>query len=167
MGANKNIILHSGNEFTNENNYLRMKRINITRALFILVTLLTFSNCSKTQDIIPNVYVDTYVYLTQPTSINLNAVGGWIYITGGVKGIVVYRKSPDEYVAFERNCPYKPQDNCAIAVESSNIIANDACCGSRFQLTDGLVIKGPSTRSLKQYIATLDNVNNVVHIYNY
>ncbi len=141
-----------------------MKFFKILSCLFLLIIM---SECSKTEEVIPNIVVDQYVYLRQPSNINLNAVGGWVYLTGGSAGIVVYRKSNDEYVAFDRNCTYKPLEKCTITVEQSNILATDACCGSRYQLTDGLVIKGPSTISLKQYTTVLDEVNQVLHIYNY
>ena len=32
---------------------------------------------------------------------------------GGIKGIYVVRQNASTYLAFERNCPYKPLDACA------------------------------------------------------
>lgn len=143
--------------------------LKFSRALFswtlFLSLALTFSECSKSEDLIENIYVDLYLDTTLPANNSLIVTGGWVYATGGVKGIIVFRRSNDEFVAFERNCTYNPQEKCAVAVESSNIIAHDACCGSRFQLTDGIVIKGPASRGLKQYMATFNN--GVVHVYNY
>ena len=135
-------------------------------AFFFTVMSVCCSQCKKSDDPINSVQVDVYLDPTLPSNNNLTVVGGWIYVNGGVKGIVVYRRSPDEYVAFERNCPYLPQNKCAVKVETSNLIVSDACCGSQFQLTDGIVIKGPATRGLKQYAAVADK-NGVVHVYNY
>jgi nitrite reductase/ring-hydroxylating ferredoxin subunit len=133
--------------------------------LFIFPVIF-FSQCKKSPDPIDSVQVDVYLDPSLPSNNNLTVVGGWIYVNGGVKGIVVYRRSPDEYVAFERNCPYLPQNKCAVKVEPSNLIVSDACCGSQFQISDGIVIKGPATRGLKQYAAVADK-NGVVHVYNY
>jgi nitrite reductase/ring-hydroxylating ferredoxin subunit len=124
-----------------------------------------FSACTKSEDVIENVLVDIYLDTSLPSNNNLTVIGGWIYVNGGSKGIVVFRRSNDEYVAFDRNCTYQPANKCAVKVESSNLIVTDACCGSRFQLTDGIVIKGPATRGLKQYNAIADK-NGVVHVYN-
>lgn len=144
----------------------QMNTIKTTFPFFIsLLLVLVFTKCAKDDDQIENVYVDAYLNTTLPSYNNLVVVGGWVYIPGGVKGIIVYRRNNDEFVAFDRICTYKPAEGCAVAVDSSNIIATDACCGSRFQLTDGIVIKGPASRGLKQYMATF--TNGVVHVYNY
>ena len=81
----------------------------------------------------------------------LNTVGGWEYITGGYNGIVVYRLSQDEFVAFDRACPYDYKNSCRIVVESSFTTTIDSCCGSRFLLNDGSPFKGPASVSLKKY----------------
>ncbi len=135
--------------------------------LFSFVLVFILSTCTKDQDVIPNIVVDVTINIHQPAYVNLTPVGGWVYVNGGLKGIVVYKKGPDEYAAYERNCPYQPSNKCAVIVESSNIIAIDSCCGSRFQLTDGIVIKGPASRGLKQYTSTYNSNNGDLHIYNY
>lgn len=113
----------------------------------------------------PNVYVNIYIYTTDPEFVNLNAVGGWVYITGGSRGIVVYRNSIEEFMAYDRHCTYEPSNSCArIEVEQSNITAVDSCCGSKFVLTDGSVINGPASLSLKRYPIKLEG--NTLHIYN-
>jgi nitrite reductase/ring-hydroxylating ferredoxin subunit len=132
----------------------------------LLCSMLFFSNCKKNDDLIESVMVDVYLDPTLPSNNNLTVIGGWIYVNAGVKGIIVFKRSPDEFLAFERNCTYLPQNKCTIKVESSNLIAADACCGSRFQLTDGIVVKGPASRGLKQYATSVDK-NGVVHVYNY
>src|SRR3954470_4965228 len=101
-----------------------------------LVSLLCFFSCRKdTNNTVPIVAVDIYIYTSNPSFINLNPVGGWVYITGGVRGIIVYRKSSSEFIAYDRNCTYHSNDVCAtVVVDNTNIIATDTCCHSKFSL---------------------------------
>lgn len=124
------------------------------------------TSCKKdTIDVVPNVYVNIYIYTTDPEFVNLNAVGGWVYITGGSRGIVVYRNSIEEFMAYDRHCTYEPINSCArIEMEQSNITAVDSCCGSKFVITDGSVITGPASLPLKRYQAKLEG--STLHIFN-
>ena len=123
-------------------------------------------SCKKdTRDVVPNAYVNLFIDTTYPEFVNLNAVGGWVYITGGSRGIVVYRNSIEEFMAYDRHCTYEPSNSCArIEVEQSNITTVDSCCGSKFVLTDGSVINGPASMPLKQYQAKLEG--NTLRIFN-
>jgi len=129
-----------------------------------LLVLLTFGCKREKQDTIPNVYVDIYLYSYDPNFISLNAVGGWVYITGGVKGLIIYRRSQNEFMAYERNSPYEPSQGCAVTVDQSNVLIDDKCSASQFLITDGSVTKGPATLPLKQYKTTWDG--SVIHIFN-
>ena len=75
---------------------------------------------------------------------------------GGVKGVVVVRQNASTYLAFERNCPYRPYDACALVSldRNSRLFLRDSCCTSQFDLR-GQVIGGPAPRPLKQYSTTL------------
>ena len=127
--------------------------------------MLLIVNCGKEQDIVPNVNVDIYISLSDPNFIDLNPVGGWVYITGGSRGIIVYKKSTTEFMAYDRHCTYLPSNSCArVEVDKSQIMAVDSCCGSKFLLTDGSVIGPPATIPLKSFSTTFDG--NTVHIYN-
>ena len=136
-------------------------------AVSMFALILFASECKKDSSTIPNVAVDFYVYLSQPSSIKLNSVGGWMYSNGGVKGIIVYRRSNDEFAAYERDCPYDPNETSAkIEVDASNIIALDKRCGSKFNLLDNTIVNGPTTRSLKMYHSDYDVSSATVHVYN-
>lgn len=135
--------------------------------VFVLGIILTLPvSCKKeARSDIPDANVDAYIYINNPTYINLSVVGGWTYVNGGVRGIVVYRKSSNEFMSYERNCTFQSTDACAtITVDKNSIMATDSCCGSQFLLTDGSVIKAPAAIPLKQYRNTFDG--NVLHIYN-
>lgn len=132
----------------------------------LLLTGLFFFSCKKeTENTVPNAVVDIYIYINNPSYSNLTSVGGWVYITGGVRGIVVYRKSNTEIAAYERNCTYQSSNTCAtVYVDNTNIIAKDTCCGSQFSIYDGSVLQGPAGIPLKPYSTTFDG--NLLHIYN-
>ena len=120
--------------------------------LLIIFFLFLFPNCRKNDEPVPYVYVNFYVNLSSPQFISLTSVGGWVYVTGGYKGIVIYRNSIDEFCAYDRACTYKPTTDCErIDVEDNGITAIDSCCGSRFLLMDGSVVNGPATVSLTRY----------------
>jgi nitrite reductase/ring-hydroxylating ferredoxin subunit len=135
-------------------------------AAILLIATIGFMSCRKDNDnSVPNTAVDIYIYLSNPSFNNLNAVGGWAYVTGGIRGILVYRKSTTEFMAFDRNCTYQPSDVCStVYVDSSNIIAVDTCCNSQFSLYDGSVLQAPAGLPLKAYSNTFDG--SVLHIYN-
>jgi hypothetical protein len=135
--------------------------------IFLVILLLVPFSCKKdqTKTPIPYASVDIYIYTSNPSFISISAIGGWTYIAGGVRGILIYRKSNTEFMCYDRNCSYQPEDACAtVVVDNSNIIAKDTCCHSEFLMTDGSVLKAPASVPLKAYTNTFDG--NVLHIYN-
>jgi nitrite reductase/ring-hydroxylating ferredoxin subunit len=125
-----------------------------------------FGGCKKDEDRIPYVYVDAYVSVSDPNFSALNAIGGWVYITGGSKGILLYRYSTNTFMAYDRHCPYNPNDPCSrvIVDPNSNLLVKDDCCGSVFLITDGSPNSGPATKALLRYQTSFDG--NTIHIYN-
>src|SRR4051812_5159969 len=89
-----------------------MIRIKNYLLLFLLLTLLSCHKKAKTQPIanhpVPYVPVAISVYPNDPLNFALQSIGGWKYIDGGINGIVVYRKSDQEFVALERTSSYHP-----------------------------------------------------------
>ena len=136
----------------------------ITSLLTAFIFCLTY--CKKDDSTIPNVSVDTYIYLTQPSNFNLNAVGGCQYIDGGVKGIIVFRKSYNEFAAYERDCPYDPTVSAARVDTSGGTVGIDHNCGSQFSLFDNSILNGPATRGLKTYYAEYNASAQTVYIHN-
>ncbi len=134
-------------------------------SFFLFIILV--SSCVRNQNIVPYVYVNQYINISLPSYSSLNAVGGWIYITGGSKGIIVYRQSFDQFSAYDRHCTYNANDPCGKAsVDSTNSFVECSCDGSQYQLYDGLVIQGPALYSLKPYQTTFDPLTNQLHIFN-
>ena len=125
----------------------------ITRNKLLLILTVLFASCGSDPIVtyIPYVYVEEEVNLNDFESLALANVGGFIYIEGGVKGIVVLHSTVSEYLAFERNCTFQPQDECAvISMHSSALYFEDTCCNSSFNLS-GWPTGGPAELQLKQY----------------
>ena len=66
--------------------------------LALIVPTLFFVSCKEQNYPIPDVPVNMSINLDLPSYNALNAPGGYAYVTGGSRGIVVYRNF-DEFVA--------------------------------------------------------------------
>ncbi|MDF2438248.1 MAG: hypothetical protein K0Q95_2624 [Bacteroidota bacterium] len=140
--------------------------MKIKHLLFLALCITVIGSCKKeNNNNVPNTPVDIYIYTNNPSFVNLSVVGGWVYVTGGIRGILVYRKSTSEFMAYDRNCTYQPDQPCAtVVMENTNISATDTCCHSRFSIYDGTVYQGPASVPLKAYATSFDG--SVLHIYN-
>jgi nitrite reductase/ring-hydroxylating ferredoxin subunit len=111
------------------------------------------------------VLVDITVNINNPGYIDLTIAGGHHYFDGGSRGIIAYRKSTEEFVAYDRHCPYKAEDACGVlSVQSDNVTMKCACCASVFSIYDGSLQSGPASNPLKTYNASFDGTN--LRIYN-
>jgi nitrite reductase/ring-hydroxylating ferredoxin subunit len=109
--------------------------------------------------------VNIYISAGSPEFHDISVVGGWTYITAGSRGIVLYRYSSSEFKAYDRHCPYQPENTCGIvSVQTNQLTLKDDCCGSEFLLQDGSVINGPAVTGLKIYQTDFDG--QTLHIYN-
>lgn len=134
-------------------------------AITVLLVLLFFSNCKKETPGVPYVYVNIQIYVNDPQFVNLNAVGGWVYVTGGYRGLLIYRKSTTEFMAYDRSCTHDPGNaDEYVKMDANNIEAVDSNCGSRFVITDGSVTKGPAGIPLKAYQTSFDG--SVLRVFN-
>jgi len=137
-------------------------------SLIVLFVLSTAWSCNEKvqHDSIPEVAVNLNIDIGSTMYIELNTIGGWVYLTGGYRGILVYRIAVDEFVAYDRGCPYDPFDeHSRITMDPSGITCSDtAVCGSKFSILDGGPIIGPATLPLKRYYTYFDGniltVNN-------
>ena len=139
------------------------------KILFLLVIfLMLVSGCSKKEQSnndIPTVPVSFSINPNSTEYIELNVVNGWVALTGGYRGIIVFRKSVSEFMAYERACPYDWQKtNARINVDKSGITALCPVCNSKFVLLDGSPYQGPSPYPLKQYQTSYDGT--LLYIFN-
>ena len=133
---------------------------------YFLFISFVFFGCSKNNDSnIPLVTVNVIIHINDPAYNMLTVPGGWTYINGGSRGIIIYRASNDAFKAYDRHCTYDSSNSCAlVSVDLSNITGFDDCCGSKFILTDGSVTQGPANLPLKQYQTSFDG--NELRIFN-
>ena len=125
----------------------------MSRFGFVLISLLLIGSGCRNRDInrVPEVPVNIAINIYQPDFFNLTVPSGWVYITGGSRGIIVYRKSTTEFVALERHSPFQPEDNCAVVVNEDNVIVTDPCSDSQWLITDGTIVQGPTAMALETY----------------
>lgn len=124
----------------------------------ILVLTSVWISCEDTQENnVPNVPVNINLSLDDPAFNSLNVIGGVAYANGGIRGVLIYRKAQSEFNAFDRACTYHVNDTCAyVSLDSSAVSVGCRCCGSRYQLIDGSVTRGPASFSLRSYNAILE-----------
>lgn len=130
----------------------------------LLISVISVFSCKKKktiQDPVPYQTVNLTIYPNDPLNFKIQSVGGWIYVTGGVNGIIIYRKAINntntDFVALERTSTYFPNDAYAKAkVQSDNFTCRDTISGSEWQIIDGAVQKAPATLPLKQYQTFFD-----------
>ena len=146
-------------------------------SIFSLIVFcsLMFDSCKKksktVQDNIPYQTVDIRVYPNDPLYFKLQTAGGWMYIGGGVNGIIVYRKtatnSSTDFIAIERTSTYLPDNpGAAVKVQSDNFTLKDTVSGSKWQIVDGALMSGPATTNLRQYSSVYDSGSGTLYIRN-
>ncbi len=129
-----------------------MKKLAIYLSLF---TVLLMQSCGKEEDFIADVPVDVRIPANDFRFSALNSAGGVVVINGGVAGIILYKKTTGQIVAYDRCSTYNPERKCAVNVNEPSITATDPCSGSLFSMEDGSSLKAPATRPLKQYQVTV------------
>jgi hypothetical protein len=107
--------------------------------------------CRKEAQFIPVVPVNFSIDLTLPAYFDLTVPTGWIYVSGGSRGIIIYRKSESEFIALDRHSTYNVEDNCQVVVSDDNIVIEDPCSDSEWIIIDGSVQSGPASLPLQQY----------------
>ncbi|MEJ6777347.1 MAG: hypothetical protein QNK85_08510 [Crocinitomicaceae bacterium] len=136
--------------------------------ILTLTVAFMFFGCDKNSaHPVPNIPFDFSINLTLPSYSNLNGVSGWCYVNGGSRGIIVYRRGIDDFVAFDRHSPADINGDCpgALFPNIDNYLQlNDTCYNSTFSLYDGSPISG-SDYGLRAY-QTAWNGNESLRIYN-
>jgi nitrite reductase/ring-hydroxylating ferredoxin subunit len=132
-----------------------MSRASSTiKGILLLIGVLVFAFGCKRDDPggVPITPVEISINVNNPSYAALAVTGGWLYLSGGSRGLIVYRRSPEEFVAMDRHCTYQPGELCRVFVDESEVIARDSlCCGSAFLITDGSVTQGPAALNLQRY----------------
>jgi hypothetical protein len=130
-----------------------MKRI----LLFLITAALLAAACGReTRCYVP---IGLTNFSIDPNSAyypGLNYVGGYMYLTGGHRGVVVVRTSFDSFVAYERTCPADSTSAVAISDEYGSALLECPECHSLFIVeADGYPMEGSATTCpLYQYGTT-------------
>ena len=134
------------------------------RFILMLGLALIFSECTTNQNHpVPNIPFDFSIDMTLPSYSNLIGVSGYAYVAGGSKGIIVYHRGIDDFVAFDRHSPADPAGTCTtpLTPNADNfLMLDDNCNGAQFSLYDGSPVSG-SDFGLRMYQVTWDGGNNL------
>ena len=128
------------------------------RSAFIFLAIALIS-CSKDDgNRIPDVYVNYQVTLQE---FDIKSTNGLLLVSKaanrGIAGLIIYKKGPNDYVAFDRCSSVNPEQQCAVIPDDSNLTVTDPCSGAKFSLYDGTPVKAPAKRSLKEYRVIITN----------
>ena len=141
--------------------------------IFLLITVImamTISCRRSDLDPIPDVRVDFYISLDDPQFFDLTVITGYALVNSSTNnmgvyaagfdnnGIIIYHATEDEFLAFDRTCPYDYAiNNLSIAVNVDGVYAVCPECNSTWALPSfGAPSQGPSKYPLKEYRATFD-----------
>jgi len=133
------------------------------KKILFLLLVLSVAACKKSNqqnagnNPVQSIPVSLTIYPNDPTNFKIQAIGGWMYFSGGLNGIVVYRKTEQDFIAVERTSSYAPSNAKAkVWVMSDNFSLIDSVSQSRWRIFDGSVTKGPATWPLRLYGAVYD-----------
>ncbi len=123
------------------------KRLAI--AFFVLVIVLFDARELAAQASFPPININ----LQYPQFQRLKLDGGYVYLNeGGMSGIILYRESETNYIAYERRCSV--DDDVPVVVDGSGLFMKG--CDSTFSFSDGYPTGGPVRNPLLKYRTSLD-----------
>ena len=147
------------NNSCNRREFVKDTLTGIGTVAFGIFMLVNQSGCSSPTE--PNNSDETItVDLSLSENSALLVVGGALALGSNVidsKGILLYRQSDTNVLAFSRNCTHS---GCTIG-SFQNGTSACACHGSQFN-TSGSVVNGPAVNPLSQYSSTI--TGNIVTI---
>ena len=132
--------------------------------LYTLLFMTALMSCEPNEDLAPidTVPVREEVFINTPQALPLENFPFYIYIQGGLRGIIVHKTGPQQYIAMERTCTLNPNKDCQfIEVDQSGLFMTDTCCKSRWDM-QGNVIQGPAFRPLGRYGTIFSPPNRIL-----
>lgn len=145
-----------------------MKKIFVAVVMSVFFLSLFSCNGKQVESPVPNIPFDISLNLTLPLyEPLLHPMSGIVFTSGGSRGIAILRISQDQFAIFDRHCPFKVEEGCAVVEDPDNIAAliDDSCCSSRFNMVNaGLPDVGPATTALRSYKYTFNG--SILRIYN-
>jgi nitrite reductase/ring-hydroxylating ferredoxin subunit len=133
----------------------------------VLLLSLAAVSCGKNTNA-PEIPDVPFSFVIDPNSteyLNLNHIGGWMYLTGGYRGLIVYRLTTTQFAVYDRACPYDYETaGAVVSVDDSGLLCVCPVCGTTYSLLDGTPTQGPGSYPLKPYNSAYDN--NLLYVYN-
>ena len=128
-------------------------------ALLLFVTFLSCSSSDDGNTILPNVSVSVTLNLNLPAYQDLLINNGSAFIPGhGIKGIIVFRLSESNILAWDAACPHISPNNCS-TMEINGVLMVCGCDDTEFSILDGSPLSGTQF-SARQYRA-VKNGNSI------
>ncbi|TAE03896.1 MAG: hypothetical protein EAZ97_00855 [Bacteroidetes bacterium] len=127
------------------------------KIIILFLVNITFLSCdvANNQTPYPAVFVNKIINLNNIQYTTLRNDGGAVYETGGLKGLIIYRLNANNYLVFDRYCPFDRNASCSkIEIDDSLLYMIDRCCDSQFTF-EGVPIAGPAPQNLLRYSAVL------------
>jgi hypothetical protein len=140
----------------------------------IILLFFTLPACKKSNQQNPNIPRVNINLTVDPNStlfLELNSVGGWIYldevpgmyIPPPSRGVMVYRQDVDLFLAYERQPPNTPDECCNTQQGCTRLIignnfpfVKDTCTETLYNLLDGTIFDGEGRYPLIRYNAYYD-----------
>jgi len=141
----------------------------ILKTIILSLLIINIYSCDDTKSTIPSVYVDITIDLNDPLYNKLTIPGGYEYITGGYRGILIYHSAfDDSFLAFDRACSFDPDCGKLYVMESGFSTIDSTCCKSEFSLlTGGNPTEGSkATFPMKQYRCIYNSEAKILQIKN-
>src|ERR1035437_8960502 len=112
------------------------------KIIFILLISLNTTCKNDVVDVIPYVQFQQTVTSGEIASLG---VGSAMLKDGGYAGLIIYRVTETQFVAYERLCTYYPNDTAAVVLDKSLSTATCPTCKTSYLLIDGYKINnGPA-----------------------
>lgn len=150
-----------------------MKRTINTFIFLILAILLSGCRDHHENPNYPNAIIDITINLNKIDYYDLRVVSGFTYLTSDPmstsRGIIVYRLSEDEFRAYDRLPPNKPNTCCDNQGNCSRLIVDfpfvvDNCNEIKYNIINGDLFEGDGVYPLIQYHTSFNGYE--VHIFN-
>ncbi|MCF6181384.1 hypothetical protein [Lutibacter sp.] len=134
------------------------------RKLLLLFLLTSFFSCEKnnSNDILPNIDVNVVLDLNLPQYVQLKTPSDWVYVQGGLQGIVVQNTGigNPHYKAFERACP---NNDCTVPMTfDGSLKLKCSCDNSEYSIIDGSPQTTGNIHFAREYKVNEINENTLI-----
>ncbi|MCS6967480.1 MAG: hypothetical protein RMJ44_03555 [Cytophagales bacterium] len=135
-----------------------MKWKNALRIYILVGVGCLFPACQNEQlsEALPFAFVQKLIDLNNVAYQPLRFDRGFVYETGGVRGLIIYRRSANSFLALDRVCTFQPSHPCSVVeVEPTGLFMRCPCCLSSFDF-EGNPLGGPARFPLIRYRTMLN-----------